>query len=70
MTNRQPIPKEDWYVWAGKRVVVTCPKCRQKQMLDHNIDRFGVITPSLLCGNPKCDFHAYAFLEDWPIPED
>jgi len=48
------IQYENWSL-MGKRILVDCPGCEKRFMLDHNIDKNGQIHPSLDC--PICDFH-------------
>lgn len=46
---------------------VTCPLCRFQATLagSHEIAADGAVTPSLVCGNDKCDFHESVVLRDW-----
>ncbi len=40
---------------ANDHMYVECPQCHNVFVLDHEVDRNGVITPSLDC--PLCPFH-------------
>lgn len=43
--------------------MVACPDCGELASLtNHDIDPTGEVTPSLVCGNDDCSFHAYVTL--------
>lgn len=51
-------------------VVVKCPSCGQIGSLNakvHNISPEGVVRPSILCTNKKCNEHYFATLEGWSL---
>lgn len=44
----------------------TCPKCGKVGLLvDHQIGKDGVVTPSVMCLTDNCDFHEDITLEGW-----
>ena len=49
-------------------VRVMCPKCQKNHLLDHEIDDQGIVTPSLDCPTPGCDFHEMVQLVGWTPP--
>lgn len=53
----------DWTA-CGVVVFVGCPGCREAFRLVHEIDDVGNVSPSLDC--PRCEFHDFVRLVDWP----
>lgn len=60
-----------WPVFEGDgrmSAKVACPWCSAAGYLDHEIDDAGAVMPSVICAaHPKCNWHAFVLLEDWPL---
>lgn len=50
----------------GPSATLTCSKGHYGTLLDHEIAADGTVTPSVVCTEGGCDFHAYVRLEGWP----
>lgn len=60
-----PGKKEDGTITA----LVKCPECdRHGSLSNHDIDKDGVVSPSLVCGYDDCNFHENVKLERWSKP--
>lgn len=52
-----------WSTGAG--ICISCPECSDTYYLDHDIKSNGVVSPSLMCPNVKCNFYRDVRLLDW-----
>ncbi len=65
----------DYPMWAPLRKYVHdkdensayfwCPQGHLGVLPNHEIDKEGLVTPSVVCPKPSCDFHSFVKLEDW-----
>lgn len=46
-------------------VEISCPDCGKVAELDHDVDEFGVVTPSVVCPVENCSFHRWVRLGQW-----
>lgn len=66
-TTRNNVP----YTWRtllneGKlSASIVCKKGHYGILADHEIDKRGIVTPSVVCPEKGCDFHEFITLEDW-----
>lgn len=63
------IKKENWYICEGEtKPMIECPKCGTGILGDsapHGVRADGTIFASVVCQNPKCNFHSNVQLENW-----
>ena len=51
-----------------KTATMSCPICGQSASLSqHNIDKKGNVSPSVVCPNNACTFHEYVQLENFSL---
>lgn len=48
-----------------KLLVIVCPNEHYLAIVNHNINRDGIVTPSVVCPVKSCTFHDYIGLEDY-----
>jgi len=49
-----------------RSAVFTCPDCKQFGVLtEHEISLSGIVTPSVVCPTPGCNFHEMIQLQGW-----
>lgn len=65
--DRDPLPGEYVKVVLDGEVTARlgCPGCGRPALLDHEIDSYGNVTPSVECGYDDCDFHETGTLVGW-----
>lgn len=52
---------------GGKGIVLVKCKCGWiGNLVDHDVDDEGGVSPSVICANEECDFHEYVILDGWP----
>lgn len=55
---------------CGAKVLICCRGCgRWTTVRTHQIDRDGIVTPSLVCPMTGCTEHVWGKLIDWPIAD-
>lgn len=47
------------------KATITCPNGHGMVLKHHIVSHGGVVSPSVICREKGCDFHAFIFLEDW-----
>lgn len=62
----QALQNGTYFVGYAQKIWFTCPRCGLLGVLDHEVADDGVVSPSVVCANPDCDFHDQIQLEDWP----
>lgn len=65
--NQVQAPDGGWWIdpTTGS-LYVRCPECKCAGGLDdHEVDQFGVVTPSLVCPNRQCSFHEWVELLEY-----
>jgi len=70
--NMQDQAMGTWFVDSTGTVFLKCPLCGRVGSLrspgdkeGHEIDSYGVVSPSLICPRKGCPFHTEIQLEDW-----
>lgn len=67
--NARENPPLTWRPWNGPsgNLVMVMFTCSEGHIgsLNHDIDRDGVVTPSVQCSEPGCTFHENIQLEGW-----
>lgn len=56
-----------WWIDPGAvvSIVISCPTCGARGVLDHGIDENGIVSPSVVCPS-ECGFHRDIRLSNWP----
>lgn len=48
---------------------LTCPFGHGMVLKNHSIDSDGLVSPSVVCKSPGCQFHEFVILDKWAAPE-
>jgi hypothetical protein len=62
-------PPGAWFI-SDSDIVMVCPRCGTRHLVlierdAYKIDARGLLYPSVLCPNDKCDFDRYCLLQGW-----
>ena len=69
--RKEKFKKGEWcFDFPFGEVKAKCPQCGCKGSLrTHKINSSGVVMPSLVCPNEKCNFHKFVILEGYKPPD-